>query len=108
MHSKYSILNNEKINNWTNELRISKEYNKSKNNIIIILIKKYSLLHIITATDNRLINREPARILIDKRLDKVIVWNNKEKDSNINRIIKNTSILVKNRYNRYDIIIKPK
>ena len=31
-----------------------------------------------------------------------------EKDSSINEIIKNSSILVKNKYNRYEHRIKPK
>ena len=57
-------------------------------------------MNTITAIDIKLINKEPARILIDKRLDKVKDWKIIEKDSNINRINKNSSILVKNKYNR--------
>jgi len=45
--------------------------------------------------------------LIDKRLDKVKDWEIIEKDSRINEIIKNSSILVKNKYNRYEAIINP-
>ena len=66
------------------------------------------ILNKITATDNDEIDKEPARILIDKRLDKVKDWEIIEKDSRINEIIKNSSILVKNKYNRYEIRIKPK
>ncbi len=58
--------------------------------------------------DNDEIDKEPARILIDKRLDKVKDWEIIEKDSSINEIIKNSSILVKNKYNRYEHRIKPK
>ena len=65
-------------------------------------------LNIITAADNDEINKEPARILMDKRLDMVIDWDTIEKDSSINEIIKNSSILVKNKYNRYEHRIKPK
>ena len=66
------------------------------------------LLNIITAADNDEINKEPARILIDNRLDIVKDWDIIEKDSSINEIIKNSSILVKNKYNRYEHRIKPK
>ena len=66
------------------------------------------LLNIITAADNDEINKEPAQMLIDKRLDKVKDWEIIEKDSRINEIIKNSSILVKNKYNRYEHRIKPK
>ena len=65
------------------------------------------LLNIITAADNDEINKEPARILIDNRLDIVKDWDIIEKDSSINEIIKNSSILVKNKYNRYEHRIKP-
>ncbi len=65
-------------------------------------------MNIITATDNDEIDKDPARILIDKRLDKVKDWEIIEKDSKINEIIKNSSILVKNKYNRYEHRIKPK
>ncbi len=58
--------------------------------------------------DNDEIDKEPARILIDKRLDKVKDWEIIEKGSSINEIIKNSSILVKNKYNRYEHRIKPK
>ncbi len=61
-----------------------------------------------TANDNDEIEKEPARILIDKRLDKVKDWEIIEKVSSINEIIKNSSILVKNKYNRYEYRIKPK
>jgi len=63
---------------------------------------------IIIATDNDEINKEPARILIDRRLDKVNDWEIIEKVSSINDTIKNTSILVKNTYNRYEDTIQPK
>ena len=66
------------------------------------------ILNKITATDNDEINKEPAGILIDKRLDKVKDWEIIEKDSRINEIIKNSSILVKGKYNRYEPRIKPK
>ena len=66
------------------------------------------ILNKITATDNDEINKEPARILIDKRLDRVKDWEIIEKDSSINEIIKNSSIRVKNKYNRYEPVIKPK
>ena len=66
------------------------------------------ILNKITATDNDEINKEPAGILIDKRLDKVKDWEIIEEDSRINEIIKNSSILVKNKYNRYELRIKPK
>ena len=66
------------------------------------------ILNKITATANDEINKEPAGILIDKRLDKVKDWEIIEKDSRINEIIKNSSILVKNKYNRYEPRIKPK
>ena len=66
------------------------------------------ILNKITATDNDEINKEPAGILIDKRLDKVKDWEIIEEDSRINEIIKNSSILVKNKYNRYEPRIKPK
>ena len=66
------------------------------------------ILNKITATDNDEINKEPAGILIDKRLDKVKDWEIIEEDSRINEIIKNSSILVKNKYNRYEPGIKPK
>ena len=75
--------------------------------INILLITRY-LLNTITATDNDEIDKEPARILIDKRLDKVKDWEIIEKGSSINEIIKNSSILVKNKYNRYEHRIKPK
>ena len=65
-------------------------------------------LNIITANDNNEINKEPAKILIDNRLDKVKDCKIIEKDSSINKIIKNSSILVKNKYNRYATRIKPK
>ena len=65
------------------------------------------ILNKITATDNDEINKEPARILIDKRLDNVKDWEIIEKDSSINEIIKNSSILDKNKYNRYATRIKP-
>ena len=58
------------------------------------------ILNKITATDNDEINKEPAGILIDKRLDKVKDWDIIEKGSNINEIIGHSSILVKNKYNR--------
>ena len=45
---------------------------------------------------------------MDKRLDKVIDWEIIEKDSNVNEIIKNSSILVKSKYNRYGLYNKPK
>ncbi len=65
-------------------------------------------MNIITANDNDEIDKEPARILIDKRLDKVKDLVIIEKASKINEIIKNSSILVKNKYNRYEHRIKPK
>ncbi len=65
-------------------------------------------MNIITANDNDEIDKEPARILIDKRLDKVKDWEIIEKVSSINDIIKHSSILVKNKYNRYEHRIKPK
>ncbi len=58
--------------------------------------------------DNDEIDKEPARILIDKRLDKVKDWNIIEKFSSINEFIKNSSMLVKNKYNRYEHRTKPK
>ena len=45
---------------------------------------------------------------MDNRLDKVKDWEIIEKGSNINEIIKNSSILVKNKYNRYGHGIIPK
>ncbi len=65
-------------------------------------------MNIITANDKDEIDKEPAEVLIDKRLDKVKDWEIIEKDSSINNIIKNASILVKNKYNRYEDRIKPK
>ena len=65
-------------------------------------------MNIITVTDNNEVNKEPAKWLIDRRLDKVNDWKIIEKDSSINGIIKNSSILVKNIYNRYENKIKPK
>ncbi len=65
-------------------------------------------MNIITDTDNDEIDKDTERILIDKRLDKVKDWEIKEKESKINEIIKNSSILVKNKYNRYEHRIKPK
>ncbi len=58
--------------------------------------------------DNDELDKDPARILIDKRLDKVKDWEIIEIVSSINKIIKNSSILVKNKYNRYEHRIKPK
>ena len=66
------------------------------------------LLNIITAADNDEINKEPAKILIDKQLEIIKDWDIIKKDSSINEIIKNSSILVKNKYNRYEHRIKPK
>ena len=51
-------------------------------------------MNIITATDNDGINKEPARRLMDRRLDKVNDWEIIEKDSGINKISKGSSILV--------------
>ena len=65
-------------------------------------------MNIITATIIKVIDKEPAEILIDKRLDKVKDWEIIENGSSINEIIKNSSILVKNKYNGYEIEIKPK
>ena len=65
-------------------------------------------MNIITATDDDGINKEPARRLMDRRLDKVDDWEIIEKDSSIDEIIENSSILVKNIYNRYGDRIKPK
>ena len=105
--TKYSILNKLIINNWTNELIISKEY-IIKRRIINMELNIQYRLNIITANDNNEINKEPAKILIDNRLDKVKDCKIIEKDSSINKIIKNSSILVKNKYNRYATRIKPK
>ena len=107
VNNRYSILNKLKINNWTMELRISKEYiiNDRKDNEEQMIRR---VLFIRIATFNKEVNKEPANILIDKRLDKVNDWEIVEKDSSINEIIKNTSILVKNTYNRYEDKIKPK
>ena len=65
-------------------------------------------MNIIIATDNDWIDKEPAGILIDSRLDKVGDWDIIEKGSNINGIIKDSSILVKNKYDKYGLGIKPK
>ena len=65
-------------------------------------------MNIITATIIKVIDKEPAEILIDKRLDKVKDWEIIENGSSINEIIKYSSILVKNKYNGYEIEIKPK
>lgn len=73
--------------------------NKDNNNI--------NWLRIITATTNDGINRGPAKIFIDKRFDRVRDWEMIEKISGINEIIKNSSILVKDRYNRYGLGINP-
>ncbi len=58
--------------------------------------------------DNDEIDKEPTRILIDKRLDTVKDWEIIEKVSRINEITKNSSLLVKNKYNRDEHRIKPK
>ena len=68
--TKYSILGRLKINNWTSELIISKEY-ITKNSPIKSRVNIQYRLNIITANDNGGINEGPAEILIDKRLDKV-------------------------------------
>lgn len=54
-------------------------------------------MNTITAIDDREINKEPAAILIDKRLDEVKDWKKLLKDSSKNKIIINNSNLVKNR-----------
>lgn len=96
-----------KVNNWTNELRISPEYIISKGIINKELIKTI-LMNTITAIDNRVTNKEPAAILIDKRLARVKDWKRLENDSIIYNINKNNSILVKNIYSNNAIIVKPK
>ena len=50
-----------------------------------------------TAIPSDGINKEPASVLIDKRLDKVIDWEIMEKGSSINNTIEDSSILVKNK-----------
>ena len=65
-------------------------------------------MNIIIATDNDWIDKEPAKILIDSRLDKVKDEKQMEKDSNINNIISANSNLVKNKYDKYGLGIKPK
>jgi hypothetical protein len=50
-----------------------------------------------TAIPSDEINKEPASVLIDKRLDKVIDWEIMEKGSSINNTIEDISILVKNK-----------
>ncbi len=50
------------MNNWTSELRISKEYMIKRRIITMELIIKY-ILNIITATDNDEIDKDPARIV---------------------------------------------
>jgi len=104
---KYSILNKLIINNWINELITSKQYINKRRITNMKFNIKYKL-NIISPIDIKEINKEPATILIDNRLDKVRDWKIIENDSNINKIIKNTSILVKNKYNRYELRIKPK
>ena len=44
------------------------------------------------ARTNREINKEPAKMLIDIRFDKVMDWEIIEKDSKRNEIIKNSSM----------------
>ena len=50
----------------------------------------------------------PARRLMDRRLDKVDGWEIIEKDSSIDEVIEDSSILVKDIYNRYGDRIEPK
>ncbi len=57
-------------------------------------------MNTITANDNDDIDKDPARIWIDKRLDKVKEWEIREIVSSINEIIRKSAILVKNKYNR--------
>ena len=66
------------------------------------------VLNTLTAIPSDGINKEPASVLIDKRLDKVIDWEIMEKGSSINNTIEDSSILVKNKYNRNEPKIKPK
>ena len=65
-------------------------------------------MNTITAIDNRVTNKEPAAILIDKRLAIVKDWKRLENDSIIYNINNNNSILVKNIYSNNPIIVKPK
>lgn len=94
-----------KVNNWTNELRISKEYISSKG---IIKLIKILLMNTITAVDNKVTNKEPAPTLIDKRLARVKDWKRLENDSIIYNINKNNSILVRNIYSNNATKVKPK
>ena len=101
------MLNRFIINNWINELMHSKQYINKRRKAVMKFNIKWSH-NIITMIDIKEINKDPATILIDNRLDKVKDWKTIEKDSNINKVIKKTSIRVKNKYNRYETRIKPK
>lgn len=56
---------------------------------------------------NKKVSNEPARRLIESRLPRVKDWNRLENDSRTNRININNSILVKNKYNKNEIMDKP-
>ena len=92
VYIRYSKYNKPKINNWIDELSTSKEIQLQNNIATTIKFKALRLrswvldsilvlLHN-NATDNNEINKDPASILIDKRLDSVKDWEKLEKDSN--------------------------
>ena len=73
-----------------------------------VILVQISFVVINTAIVNDVIDKEPAGILIDERLDKVKDWEIIEKESSISEIIKNSSILVKNNDTKKALTIKPK
>ena len=94
---QYSKFNKLKINNWIEELRISKEKTiQRKQHPIKEPTIKRSLINARTATDNKEVNKEPASRLIDKRFANVKDWKKLEKDSSKERSNRNNCNLVKN------------
>ena len=75
LYDTYSILNRLKINNWTKELIISNEYIIKRRYINKgVIFIQWLFIIIIIAIVNDVIDKEPAGILIDERLDKVKDW----------------------------------
>ena len=96
----YSRKSKLKINNWIEELRISKEKTIKRRKRIKVPIMLWSLIKAITAIINKEVNKEPASKLIDKRFANVKDWKKLEKDSSKESTNRNNSNLVKKRNKR--------
>jgi hypothetical protein len=96
-----------KINNWIDELRISKENTINKNQIMIIEVILLFIPQLKRNKDNKEVNKEPHSMLIDNRFDNVKDWKKLENDSSKQSINRKLDKEDRNRKRMNEPIIRP-